>query len=129
MKHLSLYRIATYLILLFCAGHTGGGMLAQKSGGASCTWYGFWFSFGLTASVSLLLAAVIAWQLDKVEPQAWPAVSVIAWALVASFACNTVLAGIYLFAGPTLLSTILTILLGAAAWRKGTTAVAARRVR
>jgi hypothetical protein len=31
-----------------------------------------------------------AWQLDKVSAANWPSVSVIAWALVASHACNAV---------------------------------------
>lgn len=31
MKYFTPYRLATYLLLVFCAGHTGGGMFAQKS--------------------------------------------------------------------------------------------------
>ncbi len=137
MKYLSPYRIATYLLLLFFAGHTAGGMLAQKSlgpaadtvfaamkavhfdfNGADSTWYGFWFGFGLTASVFLLLSAIVAWQLDKVRPEQWPAVSVIAWALMGSHVCNTVLAWKYFFAGPGVFATIISVLLGLGAWRK-----------
>src|SRR4051812_26760812 len=33
-KYFTPFRIATYLLLLFCAGHTAGGMLSQKSLGA-----------------------------------------------------------------------------------------------
>ena len=68
--------------------------------GSDCTWYGFWFGFGLTASVFLLLSADIAWQLDKMSQAQWPAVSVIAWALVASHVANTVLSFKYFFVGP-----------------------------
>jgi ABC-type nitrate/sulfonate/bicarbonate transport system permease component len=77
MKYLTPYRIATYLLVLFFLGHTAGGMLAQKSlgpesdavfaamksvrfvfNGATCTWYDFWFGFGLTPKV--VIAALVA---------------------------------------------------------------------
>ena len=126
------------LLVLFCLGHTAGGMLAQKSlgpesdavfsamktvhfdfNGARCTWYGFWFGFGLMVSVFLLLSALLAWQLDKVGPENWPAVSTIAWGLVASQACNAVMSWVYFFTGPGVMATAVTALVGAAAWRKG----------
>jgi hypothetical protein len=141
MKFLSPYRLASYVLVLFCAGHTGGGMLAQKSlgpesdgvfnamktvhvnfNGADCTWYGFWFAFGLTVSAFLLLGAITAWQLDKVPPESWGVVSVIAWALVVSLAFNTVLSWKYFFTGPGLFSTAATVLLAIGAWRKETLA-------
>ncbi len=143
MKYLSPYRTASYLLVLFCAGHTAGGMLSQKSlgpesdavfslmkavhfnfNGSSCTWYGFWFGFGLMVSVFLLFSALVAWQLDKVGPQNWPAVSVIAWALVVSHICNAVLSWAYFFAGPGILATAVAILLGVGAWRKRKAATA-----
>ncbi len=137
MKYLSPYRIAAYLLVLFCAGHTVGGMLAQKSlgpqsdavfasmkavhfdfNGADCTWYGFWFAFGLLTSVFLLFSAVAAWQLDKIEPAQWRAVSMIAWALVVSHVANAILSWKYFFAGPGVLATLVSILLGVGALRK-----------
>ena len=42
--------------------------------GATVTWYGFWFAFGLMVSVFLLFSAVVAWRLDSVEPKSWPVV-------------------------------------------------------
>ena len=91
VKHVTPFRIAAVLLILFCAGHTAGGMLGQKSvgpesdavfaqmkavhfafNGSDCTWYGFWFGFGLTASLFLLLSAIIAWQLDKYHPRLGP---------------------------------------------------------
>ena len=66
LKSVTFYRAATLLLLFFCAGHTIGGMLLQSSrgaeadavfeamktvefnfNGATCTWYNFWFGFGL----------------------------------------------------------------------------------
>jgi len=137
VRHFTLFRIAAYLTLLFCAGHTAGGMLAQKSlgpaadvvfgamktthfefNGADCTWYGFWFGFGLTVSAFLLLVAVTALVLDRVMPDAWPQVRVIAWALVVAMAFNGVMAWRYFFAGPTLFSVVIVALLVAGTLRK-----------
>ena len=137
MKHFTLFRIAAYLTLLFCAGHTAGGMLAQKSlgpasdavfdamksthftfNGADCTWYGFWFGFGLTVSAFLVLVAVTALVLDRVTPDAWPQVQVIAWTLIVAMAFNGVLAWRYFFAGPTVFSLIIVTLLVAGTLRK-----------
>jgi len=137
LKFLSPFRIAAALLVLFCAGHTLGGMLSQKSlglasdavfeamkrvhfefNGADSTWYGFWFGFGLTVSAFLLLSAAVAFQLDRVPSDQWHWVSPIAWALVASHAANTFLAWKYFFAGPTLFGVLITVLLVAGSLRK-----------
>lgn len=130
MKHFTLFRIAAYLTLLFCAAHTAGGMLAQKSlgpasdavfaamksthfefNGADSTWYGFWFGFGLTVSAFLVLVAVAAIVLDRVTPDAWPQVRVLAGALIVAMAFNGVSAWRYFFAGPTAFSVVIVGLL------------------
>ncbi len=137
MKYLTPYKLATYLLVLFFAGHTGGGMLAQKSlgpasdavfeamksvhfdfNGADSTWYGFWFGFGLFCSVFLLLSAVLAWQLDKVSKAAWPELSLVAWAFAASHVAGAILSWKYFFAGPGTFGTLIALLLGVGAFRK-----------
>jgi len=137
VKYLSPYKIAVYLLALFFAGHTLGGMISQKSMGASSdavfdsmkavhfdfngadsTWYGFWFGFGLLASVFLLFSVVVTWQLDKVGKENWHAVSTIAWAFAASHLATAVLSWAYFFAGPGVVSTLVTLLLGVGALRK-----------
>jgi hypothetical protein len=136
MRYLSPYRLASYVLILFWAGHTAGGMFPKSLGpeadavfasmkavqfnfnGTPCTWYGFWFGFGLMASVFLLLSVLMAWQLDRVPPESWPAVSVMAWALVGAQVCNAILSWIYFFAGPGFLATGAVFLLGAGALRK-----------
>jgi len=143
MKWLGPYRLATYLLLLFCLGHTAGGMLAQQSRGAGAdtvfaamktvhfdlngstvSWYGMWFGFGLTASIFLLLSAVVSWQLSSVGAQAWPQVRVIAWALVAAQAANTALSWLYFFAVPGIFGVLITALLAAGALSGGRRAAA-----
>lgn len=142
MKYLGPFRVATYLLLLFFTGHTAGGMLSQKSlgpasdtvfaamktvhfdfNGSDCSWYGFWFGFGIMASVFLLFSAVVAWQLDKVDAEHWSAVSVIAWALVASQVANAILSFEYFFLGPGIFATLVAILLSYGSLRRrGSTA-------
>jgi len=147
MKYFSLFRVAAYLTLLFCAGHTAGGMLAQKSlgpasdavfaamksthftfNGADSTWYGFWFGFGVTVSAFLVLVAVTALVLDRVTPQAWPQVQAIAWALIVAMGFNAFIAWRYFFAGPTLFSIVIMILLVVGTLRRGRAAAAVAAV-
>jgi hypothetical protein len=144
MKHFTFFRIAAYLTLLFCTAHTAGGMLAQKSlgpaadavfaamksthfdfNGADSTWYGFWFGFGLTVSAFLVLVAVVAFVLDRVTPDVWPQVQVLAWALILAMTFNGVIAWRYFFAGPTVFSVVIVGLLVAGAIRKARAAAAA----
>ncbi|HEY3255499.1 MAG TPA: hypothetical protein VGJ91_16185 [Polyangiaceae bacterium] len=137
MKQLTPFRVASVLLVIFCVMHTAGGMLAQASlgaasdavfeqmkqvhfrfNGADCTWYGFWFGFGLTASVFLLLSAVIAWQLERVDAASWPKFKLSAWALVASHAFNTFLSWKYFFLGPAIFGVVITLLLAIGTQRK-----------
>lgn len=137
MRRVTPFRIAAVLLIVFCAGHTAGGMLAQNSSGteadavfaqmkavhfafqsSDCTWYGFWFGFGMTTSLFLLLSAIIAWQLEKVPPAAWSSVAVIAYSLVAVHAVNTFLSWKYFFIGPAVFSAVITALLAWGTSRK-----------
>jgi hypothetical protein len=137
VKVITPFRVASGLLVVFCVMHTLGGMLAQKSlgadsdavfaamkrvhfdfNGADSTWYGFWFGFGLTVSAFLLLSAVMAWMFERIPPESWPQVSVVAWALIVSHAINTVLAWQYFFAGPGVFGILITGLLIAGTIRK-----------
>jgi hypothetical protein len=86
--------------------------------GSICTWYGFWFGFGINASILLMLAAVASWQLDKVQPAQWRLVEVIAWTLVAAMLANTILSWMYFFVVPGVFATLSTVLIATGAWRK-----------
>jgi hypothetical protein len=145
VRYFGAYRIAACLLLLFCLGHTAGGMLSHKNlgekadavfasmkavhftfNGADCTYYGFWFAFGLMLSVFMLFSAFVAWRFADVDPKEWPAVAPMAWALVVSHLGNTILGWIYFFPGSASLATLITLLLGVGAFRKGRLAGAAR---
>jgi prolipoprotein diacylglyceryltransferase len=137
MKHITPFRIAAVLLFVFCVMHTGGGMLAQKSlgpasdavfeamkrvhfdfNGADCTWYGFWFGFGLTASIFLLLSALVAWELERVPSELWSRLGLVPWAFVAAHVGNTVLAWKYFFAGPGVFGALISLLLAVGTLRK-----------
>ena len=137
MKSITAFRSASVLLFIFCLMHTGGGMLAQKSlgpasdavfdamksvhfdfNGADSTWYGFWFGFGLTASIFLLLSSIVAWQFERVPDERWPSLQVISWAFVLAHFANTVLAWKYFFAGPGVFGILITLLLAVGTLRK-----------
>jgi hypothetical protein len=137
MRYLTPFRIAAYLLAILFLGHTGGGMLAQKSlgpasdavfaamklvhfnfNGADASWYGFWFGFGLTVSAYALFSVVVAWQLDKVAPDRWSSVSTIAWTFAATQLVNAILSWKYFFLGPTLFSLGAAVLIALGTYRK-----------
>ncbi len=137
MKYFSPYKLATYLLLLFFVGHTFGGMLAQRSmgpasdavfeamktvhfdfNGSDSTWYGFWFGFGLMASVYLVMTAFIIWWLDRVPTTEFRWAAPIAWALTAAQAATAVLSTLYFFAGPASFGVVITALLTLGTVRK-----------
>jgi hypothetical protein len=137
MKYLTPFRIAAYLLAVLFLGHTGGGMLAQKSlgpasdavfatmkavhfsfNGADATWYGFWFGFGLTVSAYVLFSVIVAWQLDKIGPDRWSSVSTIAWVFAATQFANAILSWKYFFLAPTLFSLGAAVLIALGAFKK-----------
>lgn len=137
MRFFTPFRLAGYLAILFCAGHTFGGMLAQSSlgvaadevfgamkathfrfNGADCTWYGFWLGFGLIVSIFLLLVAWAAFVLDGVSHAVWSQLAPLAWGLVVAMLFNGIVSWRYFFAGPTILSVLIAALLTLGAIRK-----------
>ena len=126
------YRVAAVILFLIFTGHTVGAMILQNSlgpladavfaqmksvhfdfNGSERSYYDIYMGFGLTVSAFLLLSSIMAWQLTKVTPEQWPAVSVIAWALFAANVANAVLACMYFFIAPMIMGTLAAALLGA----------------
>ncbi len=136
MKYFNLYRISTYLLIIFAVTHTFGGLLSKKSlgpeadavlasmkevhfnfMGADSTYYGFYFGFGLVTTLFLLFSAVVTWYLGGLRPEERVSLSPISWALFVSYVLMAVLSWVYFFAGPGVTSTIVAVLLGIACIR------------
>src|SRR6476469_3570075 len=129
MKSRLLYRIGAVLILLFDIGHSTGFPWSDPSWGvdtgtmrshfqilgASRSYWDFYVGFGLSVSVFLLLAAIVAWELGALSAQAPPLMRGTAWALPLCFAALTVLNCVYFFVIPIVFSGAITACLFGAA--------------
>ncbi|MES2152807.1 MAG: hypothetical protein V4508_23780 [Pseudomonadota bacterium] len=127
----TLYRIAAVLILLLDVGHTAGYPWSDPAWGVnlqviqsshfnvlgfSRTYWDFYVGFGLSVSVFLLLAAMLAWRLGSLPAQVLALMRSTAWALALCFAALTVLNWTYFFTIPIAMSSSITVCLAAAAW-------------
>ena len=133
MKAPILYRISSVLLLLFAAGHTLGFRQNNPEWGADAvlalmrsvhfdamgfnrTYWDFFSAFGLSFSVFLLFAAVLAWLLAGLPPETLARVRSIAWALAICFVAVTAVSWRYAFTIPIVFSAAITVCLVAAAW-------------
>ena len=150
----TLYRIAAVLILLFAAGHSAGFPWSDPSWGVdlramqtsrfnvlgfSRTLWDFYVGFGLTISVLLVFAALLAWRLGNLAAEASPVARGMGGALALCragcraaeaapfargtggalalcFAILTVLDWMYFFTIPIAMAGVITVCLAAAAW-------------
>lgn len=136
MKASLLYKIASCLLVLFSVGHTlgfrqtdpGWGVTSLVESmrtihfdvqGFSRSYWDFFVGFGLFASVFLMLAAVLAWQLGAMSQEALVHMPVLAWALAICFVGVTVLSWRYFFIAPIIFSSVITLCLIVAAWLPG----------
>ena len=125
------YRIAAVLLLLLDAGHTSGFPWSDPAWavdlgpmrsthfyvlGFDRTYWDFYVGFGLTISVLLLLAVVLAWQLGGLPPESLAKMRGTAWTFALCFAAITVVSWRYLFILPIAFSIVITLCLTAAAW-------------
>ncbi len=131
MKASMFYRIAAVLLLLFAAGHTSGFPWSDPQWGvdlgsmrsthfdilgSSRTYWDFYVGFGLTVTVLLLLAVVLAWQLGGLPAATLALMRGTAWTFALCFAAITVVSWRYLFVIPVVFSIVITLCLTAAAW-------------
>ncbi len=131
MKASMFYRIAAVLLLLFAAGHTSGFPWSDPQWGvdlgsmrsthfdilgSSRTYWDFYVGFGLSVTVLLLLAVVLAWQLGGLPAATLALMRGTAWAFALCFAAITVVSWRYLFVIPVVFSIVITLCLTAAAW-------------
>jgi hypothetical protein len=127
-----LLRIGSVISLLFAAGHTLGGrkdwspmgetevLQAMRNTrfeafGVSRTYLDFYLGFGYTLSVTLLLQAVVLWQLAGIARTDPGAVRPIAAAFAVASLASAILAWRFIFPLPALFAAGLTAILAAAA--------------
>jgi hypothetical protein len=132
LKASILYRTASILLLLFAAGHTlgfrGGDpawgvdslirsmqSIRFDAMGSSRTYWDFYVGFGLFASVFLVFAAVLAWQLAGLPPETLALMRGTAWTFVICFGAVTVLSFRYFFIIPMVSSVLVLLCLTGAA--------------
>jgi hypothetical protein len=126
----ALYRTAAVLLVLYGFGHSlgypwsdpawGVDVGPMQSGhfnllGFSRTYWDFYVGHGLFVSVLLFLAAVVAWQLGGLPPDALRLLRPTAWMLSLCFAALAVLSWLYFFPIPIAFTTAITACLVAGA--------------
>ena len=129
-----LYRIAAVLLVLFAVGHTVGFLgfkpasadgLAVRDAmrtvqfefkGASYSYGNFYLGFGLTITAYLLFSAFLAWHLGSVAATSPQSIGALAWAFAALQLACVGLSIAYFFLLPALLSGLVVVCLGWAAW-------------
>ena len=133
MKASVLYRVASVLLVLFAAGHTVGFVQVDPRWGIDSmvgsmrsihfdvqgfnrTYWDFFAGFGFLVTVFLVFAAVLAWQLGGLRPEALALLRGPVWGLAICFAAVTILSCRYFFAAPIVFSVLITVCLVMAAW-------------
>jgi hypothetical protein len=135
MQPIVLFRIAAVLLVLCAIGHTIGflsfkpptaeGLAVRDSmknvsftvRGSTFSYGRFYEGFGLNATVYMLFAAFLAWQLGSLAVAGVNGLRPIAWAFCALQAVGFVLSWIYFSIAPASFALVLTAIFGLAAWR------------
>jgi hypothetical protein len=135
MKPVVLFRIAAVIFVLFAMGHTIGfltfkpptaeGLAVRDSmknvsftvQGSTFSYGRFYEGFGLSATVSMLFQAFLAWQLGSLAAAGVNGLRPIAWAFCAVQVVGCALSWIYFSIVPASFSLLLVAILGWAAWR------------
>lgn len=130
-RYLNPFRLAAYVLILFCLGHTSGALISLPSFGpqgdavlasmkathfqcqtSDCTWFGFYLGFGWMVSVFFLVAAAIAWYLGGRSRVEQRALKPVAWVLFLGNVANAVIAWSWFFIAPQVFATVAAVLLG-----------------
>lgn len=129
--YFNVYRLAAYFLVLYAFGHTLGAVIeTPKFGpesdavismmksvhvlaqGAVRTWYGFYLGFGWFVSVFFVFSIVVLWHLGARTVRDRVGLAPIAWSLFLSHAAGSIIAWVYFFPAPIILSTVITMLVG-----------------
>ena len=134
MKAIVLYRIASVVFLLFALGHTYGFLSLRAPsaegravfnamntvqfvvGGRGYTYGAFYRGFGLSCTVSMIFSAFLAWHLGELARPSPSAIGALGWMFFAVQLAGLVLSLKYFGPAPAVLSALVAIVLGWAAW-------------
>jgi len=134
LKAITLYRIASAFLILFAVGHTVGFLRLKPPSpearavfdgmnnvhfqvkGSSFSYGGFYRGFGLTITVYLLFSAFLAWHLGNLASSNPQAIGLLGWVFMVVQVASLVLSWKYFSAAPAMLSAIVAVCLGWAAW-------------
>jgi hypothetical protein len=129
-----LYRIAAIVFVLFAVGHTYGFLSLRPPSaegravydakntvhfvvnGRSYTYGGFYGGFGLSCTVSLIFSAFLSWHLGELARSTPAAIGALGWVFFVVQVASAVLSFMYFGPPPMVLSALLAIILGLAAW-------------
>ncbi len=129
-----LYRIAALVFVLFALGHTYGFLSLRPPSdegravynamntvhfvvnGRSYTYGNFYRGFGLSCTVSLIFSAFLSWYLGELARSTPAAIGALGWTFFAVQLASVVLSFLYFAPPPMVLSALVAILLGSAAW-------------
>jgi hypothetical protein len=136
LRYFNVFRVASYLLVLYTLGHTLGAVIATPRFGlesdavvalmksvhvraqsTDCTWYGFYRGFGILVSIYFVFSAFAAWYLGSEGGRVETVLRPIAWALFLGHLAGAVIAWVYFFPAPIVFSTAITALLGYGCWR------------
>jgi hypothetical protein len=131
LRSFNVFRVASFLLVLYTLGHTLGAVVETPQFGfssdevvaqmksvqvkvqsADCTWYGFYRGFGIMVSVYFAFSALVAWYLGSDGGRVETVLRPIAWALFLGHLAGALITWVYFFPVPIVFSTAITILLG-----------------
>lgn len=134
MKPTVLYRIASFSLIFLAAGHTIAILKFKppspesetvwntmnsvhfQVGRGEYSYGGFYQGLGLFVTIYLLFAAYLAWYLGGMARHNPQAIGSLGWAFFALHFVSIALSAIYFFLPPIVLSTLVAICVGLAAW-------------
>ena len=132
-----LYRIAAFVFVLFAVGHTYGFLSLRVPSaegravydamnnvhfelhGRSYSYGGFYRGFGLSATVSMIFWAFLCWHIGELARSAPGTIGALGWAFFAVQLAGVVLSLLYFGPPAIVLSALVALIVGAAAWLAG----------
>jgi hypothetical protein len=132
-----LYRIAAFVFVLFAVGHTYGFLSLRPPSaegravydamntvrfevrGKNFTYGAFYRGFGLSCTASMILSAFLCWHLGELARSAPAAIGALGWVFFVAQVVGVVLSFLYFGLPPMVLSALVALIVGVAAFLAG----------